>query len=213
MREWLQLGPAEVQTQRRGPGGKPMRVVLIGPPGTDRAILAKRIVGEYGVPHLSAGDMLRATAMADTRIGLQIRKTMASGRLVRDPLVIAAVLDRILQPDAERGFVLDGFPRTMPQAVTFDDLLDTEEIGLDHVIELRADEKVLLDRAMGCQATKTGDAACVYDECEALKARLDAYNERIAPLIEYYSARNILRSIDGLQPADAVTSQLLRLTR
>lgn len=190
-----------------------MRIVLLGPPGAGKGTQAKCIVSQYNIPHLSTGDMLRAAAQAETSIGKKVKTTMASGELVPDQLVIAAVLERILQSDARRGFVLDGFPRTMSQAVTLDDLLHTEGAELDHVVELRTDEKELLDRitARACEARGGGSAVRADDNQEALKVRLAAYNKQTAPLIDYYRSRNILRSIDGLQPVDAVTSELLRV--
>jgi adenylate kinase len=157
--------------------------------------------------------MLRAAARAETRIGKQVKQTIASGKLVPDPLVLAAVIERTSQADAARGFVLDGFPRTMSQAVAFDDFLDTEGRELDHVIELQADQKVLLNRitTRARQAMEGGSVVRTDDNHEALKVRLDAYNEQTAPVIDYYRSRNVLRTIDGLQSVDAVTSQLLRM--
>jgi adenylate kinase len=189
-----------------------MRIVVLGPPGSGKGTQAKRIVGAYSIPHLSTGDMLRAAARAETSMGKKVKQLMASGKLIPDEFVLAAVVERISQADAREGFVLDGFPRTMSQAVTFDDLLHTGGVGLDHVIELRADEKILLDRIMSRvrEAREGGSAVRDDDNHETLKVRLDAYNEQTAPLIDYYRARNLLRSIDGLQPVDVVASELLR---
>jgi adenylate kinase len=157
--------------------------------------------------------MLRAAAQAETRIGKQVRQTIASGKLVPDPLVLAAVIERTSQADAARGFVLDGLPRTMSQAVTFDDFLDTEGHELDHVIERQADRNVLLSRitTRAREAKEGGSVVRTDDNHEALKVRLDAYNEQTAPVIDYYRSRNVLRTIGGLMPVDAVTSELFRI--
>lgn len=189
-----------------------MRIVLLGPPGAGKGTQAQSIVKRYGILHLSTGDMLRAAAQADTTIGRQIKQTMASGALVSDQLVIAAVIERISQDDARKGFILDGFPRTVSQAVTFDDLLQTEHSELDHVIELRVDEKILLDRILvrAKEAKEQGIAQRADDNHESLKVRLDAYRAQTAPVIDYYRARGILRSIDGLQPIDQVAAELFK---
>ncbi|MFB9269496.1 adenylate kinase [Bradyrhizobium erythrophlei] len=189
-----------------------MRIVLVGPPGAGKGTQARRLVEEYGVPHLSTGDMLRAAVEAETGIGRKVKETMANGGLVPDQLVIAAVIERISQADAARGFVLDGFPRTMAQAVSFDDLLDTEGLALDHVVELKADQNVLLDRIVtrAREAREQGGAVRPDDNHETLKARIHAYNEQTAPLVDYYRSRNILRSVDGLQPVEVVASDVFR---
>lgn len=190
-----------------------MRIVLLGPPGAGKGTQAKRVVDAYKLPHLSTGEMLRAAALDETCIGKKLQQTMADGKLVSDQLVIAAVIERIRQPDAKNGFVLDGFPRTISQAVTFDDLLHTDRLHLDHVIELRANEDLLLNRIMNRarETIEAGRAVRVDDNPEALKVRLDAYSEQSAPLIDYYRMRTILRSIDGLQPADNVTSEIFEM--
>jgi adenylate kinase len=157
--------------------------------------------------------MLRAAASAETNVGKKVKETMASGKLVPDPLVLAAVIERIAQSDARHGFVLDGFPRTISQAVTFDDLLHTEGDELNHVIELHVDEEMLLDRIVtrAREAAQAGGTVRADDNHEALKVRIDAYREQTAPIIGYYRSRNVLKSVDGLQPVDAVTEQIFQV--
>jgi adenylate kinase len=188
-----------------------MRIVLLGPPGAGKGTQAQRIIEKFGIPHLSTGDMLRAAVHAETGIGRKAKEIMAEGKLVPDQLVVAAVIERIAQSDAKRGFVLDGFPRTIGQAVAFDDLLHIEATELDCVIELRADQKILLDRieTRAREAKEKGQTVRADDHHEALKVRLDAYNEQTAPLVEYYRAKGILKSVDGLQAIDAVTQDVL----
>lgn len=187
-----------------------MRIVLLGPPGAGKGTQAEAIFRKYSIPHLSTGDMLRASAQAETAIGRKVKQTMASGALVSDQLVIAAVIERISQEDARKGFILDGFPRTVSQAVTFDDLLHTERAELDHVIEIRVDEKILLDRILtrAREAEEKGTAQRADDNHDSLKVRLDAYRAQTAPVIDYYRARGILKSIDGLQSVGDVTAAL-----
>jgi adenylate kinase len=189
-----------------------MRIVLLGPPGAGKGTQAHRIIEKLGVPHLSTGDMLRAAVQAQTEIGRKAKQIMAEGGLVPDQLVVAAVIERISQADSKRGFVLDGFPRTIGQAVAFDELLHKEAVDLDRVIELRADEGILLDciETRAREAKDRGQAVRADDNHEALKVRLDAYNEQTAPLVEYYRSKGILRSIDGLQSMDAVTHEVFQ---
>ena len=196
---------------RTGDGKPSMRIVLLGPPGAGKGTQAGRIVERFDIPHLSTGDMLRAAVQAETSIGRKAKDIMTRGELVPDALVVAAVIERIKQPDTRRGFVLDGFPRTISQAEAFDDLLVTEGVELDHVIELKVDERILLDRVMTRARVAEGSGQTVRtdDNHEALKIRLDAYNEQTAPLVEYYRSRGVLRSIDGLRSVEAVTEDLL----
>ena len=189
-----------------------MRIVLLGPPGAGKGTQAQRIVEKFGILHLSTGEMLRTAVQKETDIGHKMNKFMAEGRLVPDELIIAAVNERILQPDAEPGFVLDGFPRTISQAVTLNDLLNKEAVELDHVVELRADDEILLERILtrAQEARDRGHAVRADDNRETLKVRLEAYTEQTAPLIEYYRSKGVLRSVDGLQPIDAVTRDVFR---
>lgn len=188
-----------------------MRIVLLGPPGAGKGTQAKRVAARFAIPHLSTGKMLRAAVKAETSIGRQARDVMARGELVPDALVVAAVIERVKQPDARRGFVLDGFPRTIPQAEAFDLLLLAEGLKLDHVIELKVDEEILLDRVLtrALEAEKSGQTVRADDNHEALEIRLQAYNEQTAPLVEYYRARGILKTIDGLRSVGSVTEDLL----
>jgi adenylate kinase len=190
--------------------GSHMRIVLLGPPGAGKGTQAERIVEKFCVLHLSTGDMLRSAVREQTEIGKQAQDIMAQGGLVPDDLVVAAVEERISRPDAAHGFVLDGFPRTIFQAEAFDAYLHARTLDLDHVIELRVDEEMLLDRveSRARQARELGHPVRADDNREALKIRLDAYFQETAPLIDYYRSRHTLRSIDGLQSIDAVTGDI-----
>jgi len=190
-----------------------MRIVLLGPPGAGKGTQAIRIAEKLRIPHLSTGDMLRAAVRSETSVGRQAKPLMEKGELVPDRLVVAAVVERISQPDAGHGFVLDGFPRTIAQAQIFDELLRTAGIGLDHVISLEVDQPKLLERieTRARQAADRGEAVRADDNAEALKVRLDAYNEQTAPLIDYYDAKGLLRDVDGLQSIDAVSSEIFQV--
>lgn len=189
-----------------------MRIVLLGPPGAGKGTQAQRIAERFDIAHLSTGDLLRAAVQAETGVGRKVKEIMAVGNLVPDHLVVATVVERISQPNTKRGFVLDGFPRTIGQAVAFDDLMRAEAIELDRVIELRADEKVLLDRieTRAREATEKGQTVRADDNHEALKVRLDAYKQQTAPLIDYYRSKGILKSVDGLRTIDDVTQDVFR---
>jgi adenylate kinase len=184
-----------------------VRIILLGPPGAGKGTQAARIVERLNLLHLSTGDMLRAAVRSGSDIGRQAKEAMERGDLVRDEIVVGAVIERIVQPDANEGFVLDGFPRTIAQAQSFDELLRAKRLTLDHVLELKVDELILLKRitTRAEDAKKRGEQVRADDNPEALKIRLGAYNEQTAPLVAYYRSRGLLRTVDGLQPIDAVT--------
>ena len=189
-----------------------MRIVLLGPPGAGKGTQASRIGEKLDIPHLSTGEMLRTAVQSGTDIGKTAEAVMERGELVPDELIVAVLIERIAQPDATHGFVLDGFPRTIAQAEAFDDLLHAAQLTLDHAIELKIDEKILLDRILNRarEAHQAGAIARGDDNRVALEVRLGVYNQQTAPLIEYYRSKSILRTIDGLQAVDDVQADILR---
>jgi adenylate kinase len=187
-----------------------MRLILLGPPGAGKGTQAQRLVDKYGIVQLSTGDMLRAAVKAATPVGLKVKHIMERGDLCPDEIVVEAVSDRISQPDAHNGFILDGFPRTVHQAEALDRMLKEKHLELDAVIELKVDEDSLLHRIEKrvAEMTARGEPLRADDNAEALKKRLDAYRQLTAPLIGYYAGKGMLRSIDGMAPIEEVTKAL-----
>jgi adenylate kinase len=190
-----------------------MRLILLGPPGAGKGTQAQRLVSKYGIVQLSTGDMLRAAVAAGTPVGLRAKSIMEAGQLVPDDVVVAIIADRIGQEDAARGFVLDGFPRTVPQAEALDRLLAERGMQLDTVVELKVDQGILLDRiAMRvADMIARGEKVRSDDNPDVLKGRLDTYRTQTAPLTDYYAGRGMLKSVDGMAPIDKVTVALDRL--
>jgi adenylate kinase len=190
-----------------------MRLILLGPPGAGKGTQAQRLVQKYGIIQLSTGEMLRAAVAAQTPVGLQAKDIMASGALVPDEIVIGIISDRLDQPDMKNGFILDGFPRTVPQAAALDELLKRKHIKLDAVVELRVNESALLNRVETrvAEMRARGEEVRIDDTPEVLSKRLANYRAQTEPLIHYYSERRKLLTVDGMMTIEHVTREINRI--
>jgi len=190
-----------------------MRLILLGPPGAGKGTQAQRLIAKYGIVQLSTGDMLRAAVAAGTPVGLRAKGIMDRGELVPDDVVVAIIADRIGQADAQRGFVLDGFPRTVPQAQALDRLLAERGLKLDGVIRLKVDEGILLKRieTRVADMIARGEKVRADDNPEVLKGRLVTYRSQTAPLADYYAHKGMLKSVDGMAPISEVTAAIDRV--
>jgi adenylate kinase len=190
-----------------------MRLILLGPPGSGKGTQAQRLVHRYGIVQLSTGEMLRAAVAAQTPVGLKAKDIMASGGLVPDDMVVGIISDRLDQPDAARGFILDGFPRTVPQAEALDELLKKKHMRLDAVIELRVNESALLQRVETrvAEMRARGEEVRIDDTQEVLTKRLASYRTLTEPLIHYYSERRKLLTVDGMMTIEHVTREINRI--
>jgi adenylate kinase len=190
-----------------------MRLILLGPPGAGKGTQAKHLVDKFGIVQLSTGDMLRAAVAAGTPVGQRAKDIMARGELVPDDVVVAIVADRIAQPDAKKGFILDGFPRTVPQAEALDRMLHQRALDLEAVIELKVDEGILLKRVEKriADMTARGEPLRADDNAETLHKRLEAYRAQTAPLIAFYARKGTLHSVDGMAEIGAVANAIERV--
>ncbi|MDF2373778.1 MAG: adenylate kinase [Rhizobiaceae bacterium] len=209
-----------------------MRLILLGPPGAGKGTQAHRLVERYGIPQLSTGDMLRSAVAAGTEVGLRAKAVMDAGKLVSDDIVNAIVSERLDQPDCQRGFILDGYPRTLVQADATSTMLASKEMSLSCVIEIRVDDAILASRIGGrytCAKCGAGyhdenlkpAVEGVCDNCgstefsrrpddkpETVLTRLQAYYKETSPLLGYYYAKGLLRPVDGMAEIDQVTAQI-----
>ncbi|MCX8503462.1 MAG: adenylate kinase [Beijerinckiaceae bacterium] len=187
-----------------------MRLILLGPPGAGKGTQAQRLVDRHHIPQLSTGDMLRAAVAAKTPIGIKAKDVMDSGGLVSDDIVVGIIKDRIAEPDAKNGFILDGFPRTVAQAEALDVMLKAEGMKLDAVIELVVDQNALVHRIIkrAEEAKAAGQPVRKDDDPEVFKTRLEAYNRDTAVVAPYYEKAGKLTKIDGMQPMDQVSAAI-----
>jgi adenylate kinase len=187
-----------------------MRLILLGPPGAGKGTQATRLVEKYGIPQLSTGDMLRAAVKAETPIGLQAKAVMEAGALVSDHIVVGIIQERIAEPDAHKGFILDGFPRTVAQAEELDAMLALKDMRLDAAIELVVDADKLISRIINraAEAAAAGQPVRKDDDPEVFKTRLAAYFRDTAAVTPYYGAKGLLKHVDGMANIASVSSAI-----
>ena len=214
-----------------------MNLILLGPPGAGKGTQAKRLEDRHSLVQLSTGDMLRAVVASGAPLGQQAKEIMAAGKLMPDELMIEMIADRISKPDCATGFILDGFPRTVPQAEALDRMLEDKGLKLDHVIEMKVDDAALVERITGrytCAKCGQGyhdkfhtpkvDGVCdncgsteftrrADDNAETVTTRLAAYHKQTAPILPYYKERGVLETVDGMADIDVVTEQIEALLK
>ena len=203
-----------------------MRMILVGPPGAGKGTQAQRLVDSFRIPHISSGDMLRAAVKEGTELGKQADVIMKSGALVPDDIVIGMILERIGKPDAAGGFMLDGFPRTTPQAEALDRALGKAGVGLDAVVLIEVPDSLIIERGVGRRTDP--DTGRIYhlkfdpppaeiagrlvhrkdDTEEAIVKRLEKYHSETAPIVPFYQGKGVLRRVDGVGTPDEVTKRI-----
>ena len=192
-----------------------MRLILLGPPGAGKGTQAQILAERLGIPQLSTGDILRAAVKAETEVGKRAKAVMDAGELVSDEIVNAIVAERIDQADCAKGFILDGYPRTLVQADAVDAMLAERGTRLDAVIELVVDDKILVNRILkrAEEAKAAGQQVRKDDNAEVFEERLREYYKKTAPLIGYYYAKGQLRSVDGMASVSEVTDEIASILR
>lgn len=181
-----------------------MKLILLGPPGAGKGTQAQRISATFAIPQLSTGDMLRAAVANRTEVGRLAKPLMDDGKLVPDQIVVKVIEDRIQEPDCLNGFILDGFPRTVPQAKALDKMLESKGAPLDVVIEIHVDKKVLFQRIESRLAQTDPKDRRTDDNPEILKKRIKVYEEQTKPLIPYYKKTKKLEVVDGMKSIEEV---------
>jgi adenylate kinase len=187
-----------------------VRLILLGPPGAGKGTQSARLAEKFTIPQLSTGDMLRAAVKAQSEVGKQAEAVMNAGKLVSDEIVIALIGDRVEQPDAKNGFILDGFPRNVSQAEALTKLLEGKGMALDAVIELKVDEDQLV-RRMETRVEETkarGEAVRKDDNVDSFRERLAVYREQTAPVSDYYRGQGELHQVDGMAAIDDVAGAI-----
>ena len=187
-----------------------MIVVLFGPPAAGKGTQAKRIHERYGLAHLSTGDMLRAAMEAGTEVGKKAQPIVDSGKLVPDEIMIDLIAERTAMPDCKKGFVLDGFPRTVAQAKALDAMLAGKNQSVGHVVVMDVDQAQLTKRVENrvAETLARGEAVRKDDDLDTFKRRLGVYNDQTAPILPYYQGQGKIRRVDGMQTIDQVTAQI-----
>jgi adenylate kinase len=185
-----------------------MRLILLGPPGAGKGTQAKLLIEAFGIPQLSTGDILRAAIRARTTMGLEAKAVMDRGDLVSDEVVNGIVSERLDQEDARKGFILDGYPRTIPQAEALDQMLVEKGMALDAVVEITADADTLTRRIVNRAKENAGAGARADDNEDVIRNRLAVYREQTAPLVEHYRQKGLLRTVDGMAPVEQVAAAI-----
>ena len=183
-----------------------MRLILLGPPGAGKGTQAEVLVKAYGIPQLSTGNILRAAIAAKTPMGIAAKEIMDRGDLVSDEIVNGIVSERLDADDCKPGFILDGYPRTIPQAGALEQMLADKGMALDAVVELTADAEILIARVIN----RSKESNRADDNPDVIRNRLSVYSEQTAPLVEFYRGKGLLKTVDGMQSVDEVTAAIRR---